>query len=149
MTAIFREATGKDIPAILALLQDDYLGVGREAARLEDYLAGFDAMRAESNNYAIVGLLNGDIVATYQLTFISGISLSAARRAQIEGVRVSASVRGHGIGEALIADAEARARAAGCTLLQLTMNKTRTDAQRFYERVGFTPSHIGFKRDLS
>ena len=87
-------------------------------------------------------------MATYQLSFISGLSLQAARRAQIETVRVARDLRGQRIGEAMIADAETRARAAGCALMQLTMNKGRTDTARFYQRLGFTPSHIGYKRDL-
>jgi ribosomal protein S18 acetylase RimI-like enzyme len=74
--------------------------------------------------------------------------LRAARRAQIESVRVATDSRSQGIGEAMFADAEARARAAGCALMQLTMNASRTEARRFYERIGFTPSHVGFKRDL-
>ncbi|MEF9604776.1 GNAT family N-acetyltransferase, partial [Paracoccus sp. PXZ] len=75
-------------------------------------------------------------------------SLSAARRAQIEGLRVRPDLRGQGIGAALIGDAEARARAAGCTLLQFTTNRSRADAHRFYDRLGFTPSHIGYKKTL-
>ena len=88
------------------------------------------------------------VLATYQLTVISGLSLSAARRAQIEAVRVDASLRGQGAGAALMADAEARARAAGASLMQLTSNASRTDAHRFYERLGYAPSHIGFKKPL-
>jgi len=83
------------------------------------------------------------------MTFISGLSLKAARRAQIESVRVASHMRGQKLGEAMIADAENRARTAGCSLIQLTMNKSRTDTARFYQRLGFTPSHIGYKRDLT
>ena len=145
----FRLATRTDIPAILALLRDDRLGAMREASDLDAYLTAFDRMQTEGSNHLIVGEADGTVVATYQLTFISGLSLRAARRAHIESVRVASDARGQGIGEAMIADAETRARAAGCALLQLTMNKSRTDAHRFYERVGFVPSHIGFKRDLT
>lgn len=72
----------------------------------------------------------------------------ATRRAEIEGMRIAASLRGRGMGARLIADAKARARAAGCGLLQLTSNASRSDALRFYQGAGFTPSHIGFKKPL-
>ncbi|MCB2115410.1 MAG: GNAT family N-acetyltransferase [Rhodobacteraceae bacterium] len=145
----FRAATRADVPEVVALLADDTLGAGREGADMAPYLAAFDAMLAEASNILIVGEDAGRIVATYQLTCISGLSLRASRRAQIESVRVSADLRGQGLGALLMADAEARARAAGCSVLQLTSNAVRTDARRFYERLGFTASHIGFKRDLS
>ncbi len=145
----FRDATRADVPAVVALLTDDALGATREGDDLAPYLAAFEAMRAEGGNTLVVGEEEGRIVATYQLTFISGLSLRASRRAQVESVRVATNLRGQRIGEAMFADAEARARAAGCRLMQLTMNATRHDARRFYERLGFTPSHIGFKRDLS
>ncbi len=145
----FREATRADVAAVVALLSDDALGSRREGTELDAYLAAFDVMQSEGANTLIVGEVGGRIVATYQLTFISGLSLRASRRAQVESVRVASDQRGQGIGAAMFADAEARARAAGCRLMQLTMNATRTDARRFYERLGFTASHIGFKRDLS
>lgn len=145
---IWREATRVDVPAVVALLADDVLGQGRESADLAPYLAAFDAMQDEGGNRLIVAEQDGRVVACYQLTLISGLSLTAARRAQVEGVRVAADLRGRGLGAALMADAEARARAAGCQLIQLTTNATRTDAHRFYARLGFTPSHIGFKKPL-
>lgn len=145
---IWREATRVDVPAVVALLADDVLGHGRESADLAPYLAAFDAMQEEGGNRLIVAEQDGRVVACYQLTLISVLSLTAARRAQVEGVRVAADLRGRGLGAALMADAEARARAAGCQLIQLTTNATRTDAHRFYARLGFTPSHIGFKKPL-
>lgn len=144
----FREATRADVPAVVALLADDALGAAREGAEIAPYLAAFDAMAAEGNNRLIVGEVAGRIVATYQLTVISGLSLRASRRAQVESVRVAADLRGKGIGAAMMADAEARSRAAGCRLMQLTSNAARSRARRFYESLGFTASHIGFKRDL-
>ena len=90
----------------------------------------------------------GTVIATYQITFISGLSLTASRRAQIESVRVSSDLRGRGIGALLMPDAEDRARAAGCRLIQLTTNATRLRAHRFYARGGFKPSHLGFKKVL-
>ncbi len=149
MTIRFREGRRADVPAVVALMADDILGKGRETAGMDHYLAAFDAMQQEGGNRLIVGEdAAGAVVATYQLTFISGLSLSATRRAQIEGVRVAGHLRGQGVGAVMFADAEARARAAGCGLIQLTMNKSRTDSHRFYERLGFIPSHIGFKRYL-
>ena len=148
MNVAFREATVDDLPDVLALMTDDVLGAGREGADFAQYRAAFDRMQGEPHNHLIVAEAQGRIVATYQLSFISGLSLQAARRAQIETVRVARDLRGQRIGEAMIADAETRARVAGCALMQLTMNKGRTDTARFYQRLGFTPSHIGYKRDL-
>lgn len=144
----FRPATSEDVPAVVVLLSDDVLGRTRETGDTTKYAAAFAAMQSEGQNHIIVAEAGGDIVACYQITFISGLSLSAARRAQIEGVRVAASHRGQGLGKVLIDDAEARARAAGCALMQFTTNKSRDDAHRFYDRMGFTPSHIGYKKPL-
>ena len=141
----FRDAVRGDVPAVVALLADDVLGQGRESDDLAPYLAAFDAMAASNNNRLIVGELEGRIAATYQLTFIDGLSLKAARRAQIESVRVASDLRGGGYGEQLIGDAKGRARAAGCSLLQLTANDERKDAHRFYQNAGFDPTHVGFK----
>lgn len=144
----FRLAARDDVPAVISLLADDVLGRARERADPDPYLAAFDAMQAEGANHLIVGEEGGVVSACYQITFISGLSLSATRRAQIEGVRVAPALRGQGRGAMLIRDAEARARAAGCTLLQFTTNRSRADAHRFYGRLGFTPSHIGYKKSL-
>ncbi|MFH5776110.1 GNAT family N-acetyltransferase [Paracoccus sp. NGMCC 1.201697] len=148
MTVNFRPASRDDVAAVVALLADDMLGKGREGTDLAPYLAAFDAMQDEGANLLVVGTVGDTVVACYQITFISGLSLTATRRAQIEGVRVAGHLRGQRIGEALIADAEARARAAGCTLMQFTTNKSRAQAHRFYDRLGFTPSHIGYKKSL-
>ncbi len=148
MTVRFRDATSADVPAIMALLRDDALGAGREIDDMTIYDTAFQKMKAEAANHLIVGEIEGRVVATYQITFISGLSLRASRRAQVESVRVASDLRGQRIGEALFADAESRARAAGCALIQLTTNATRDRARAFYERLGFTPSHVGYKRDL-
>ncbi|MDP5305740.1 GNAT family N-acetyltransferase [Paracoccus spongiarum] len=145
---VFRPALRADVPAIIALLADDVLGRAREATDPAPYLAAFEAMQAEAGNLLIVAEIAGEVAACYQITFISGLSLSASRRAQVEGVRVLAALRGMGLGAALMRDAEARARDAGCRLIQFTTNRARTDAHRFYERMGFTPSHIGYKKPL-
>lgn len=148
MTVTFRPADRGEVAAVIALLEDDVLGAAREGSTLDTYLAAFDRMAEEGGNQLIVGVKDAQVVATYQLTFISGLSLRAARRAQIESVRVSSALRGQGIGHRMIEDAIARATAAGCSLIQLTMNKSRTDTARFYAGLGFTPSHIGYKRNL-
>ena len=145
---MFREATLEDLPAILDMLRDDILGRDREDAPMAVYQDMFRQIQAEPHNQVIVGAAEGRLLATYQLTLISGLALGATRRAQLESVRVHASERGRGLGHALIADAEKRARAAGCGLLQLTMNRSRSETHRFYEQLGFTPSHVGFKREL-
>lgn len=144
----WRLATRDDVAAVVALLADDALGTTRESADLAPYLAAYDVMQGEGGNQLIVGEAGGRVVATYQLTFISGLSLKATRRAQVESVRVAADLRSRGIGAALMADAEARARAAGCGLIQLTTNRDRAQAHAFYVREGYQPSHVGFKKPL-
>lgn len=144
----FRIAEIGDVAAVVTLLSDDLLGKARETADLDIYCDAFLQMQGDGNNHLVVAELDGRVVACYQITFISGLSLSASRRAQIEGVRVAADLRGRGLGECLLADAENRAIEAGCTLLQFTTNRSRTDAHRFYERLGFTPTHIGYKKPL-
>lgn len=145
----FREAVRDDVAAVIALLADDEFGAERETASLDAYLAAFDAMQAEGGNRLFVGEVEGRIAATYQLTFITGLSHRATRRAQVESVRVAVDLRGQGIGHAMMEDAEVRARAAGCRMMQLTTQKGRNRARDFYDRLGFTPSHIGYKRELT
>ncbi len=145
----FRLATRADVPSVMSLLSDDVPGRDLASPDMEACLKAFDAMQAdEGGNRLFVAEKNNRIVATYQLTLISGVSRSAACRAQIEAVRVDASLRGQGAGAALMADAEARARAGGATLMQLTSNAERRDAHRFYERLGYAPSHVGFRKKL-
>lgn len=149
MTLTYQLATRDDVPRIVELLADDALGKGREGADMAPYLAAFDQLQQETGNQLLVGVdAQGQVMATYQLTFISGLSRKAARRAQIEAIRVHASLRGQGYGADMVADAEARARQAGCSLMQLTTDKTRKRAQAFYESRGYTASHEGFKRLL-
>lgn len=148
MSVLFREAQAGDLSAIVSLLKDDVLGQGRERDDLAPYQSRFREIEEDANNALIAGCLGARIVACYQLTLIPGFTLNAMRRAEIEGVRVASDLRGSRIGEQLIVDAEARARAAGAGLLQLAMNRTRDQARRFYEQNGFEPSHIGFKKYL-
>lgn len=146
----FRDARLGDLDDVLRLLADDMLGRAREGAERSLYEDSFARMQEEGGNHLIVGEdASGAVVATYQITFISGLSLRAARRAQVESVRVASDKRGQGIGELMFEDVVARARAEGCSLVQLTMNAARVEANRFYERFGFEASHTGFKLYLN
>lgn len=148
----FREAEEADLPAIVALLADDALGATRE--RLEDplpacYREAFARMREAGGHKLIVAVdAGGAIVGCLQLMLLPGLARQGMIRAQIEAVRIAAPLRGRGLGGRLILDAVARARAAGCGLVQLTSDRSRGDAHRFYERLGFTASHVGFKMML-
>jgi ribosomal protein S18 acetylase RimI-like enzyme len=147
----FRTATEQDLPAIVRLLADDPLGAGREQASdplPAAYHTAFATMQTQPGNDLLLATVEREIVGCLQLTIIAGLSRLGASRGQIEGVRVASTHRGAGIGEALVREAVARAEQAGCALVQLTTDASRTDAQRFYERLGFVPSHIGMKRTL-
>ncbi|WP_116244732.1 GNAT family N-acetyltransferase [Nocardiopsis sp. FIRDI 009] len=146
----FAPARAEDVPAIVALLADDQLGAAREdATDPTPYLTAFEAIDADPGELLMVGRRDGRVVATFQLSFIPGLSRGGAIRAQIEAVRVHADERGNGVGADLMAWAEAEARRRGCALLQLTSDATREDAHRFYERLGYVPSHVGFKKRLT
>ncbi|MEX0340674.1 MAG: GNAT family N-acetyltransferase [Arenibacterium sp.] len=149
MKVRFRNATREDVPTILALLRDDEFGAARETDGLETYTAAFERLAQETDNHLIVGEDEaGRLIATYQLTFISGLSHRGTIRAQVESVRVASDLRGQGVGHAMMEDAENRARAAGCRMMQLTTTKGRNRAADFYDALGFTPSHTGYKRIL-
>lgn len=145
---IFREARAEDVPALVAMLADDSLGRGREGAPMAVYLAAFAEIEANPRESLIVGELEGRVVATCQLTILSGLSRGGARRALVEAVRVAGDLRGQGIGARLMAEAERRARAAGAGIIQLTTDKSRVRAHAFYERLGYEPSHLGMKKKL-
>jgi GNAT superfamily N-acetyltransferase len=152
---VLREATGADLPAIVALLADDVLGSGREELGPplpEVYRAGFEAMTAQGGRIIVaVDAGAGDggaVIGCLQLNILHGVSLRAMARAQVEGVRVAAGRRGQGVGEALMREAIRRARLQGATMMQLTTNLARKDAQRFYARLGFALSHAGMKLTL-
>ncbi len=148
MAVSFRDANRADVAALVALLADDPLGQARESGELAPYLAAFDEIAANPMHQLIVGEMGGRIVATCQLTILAGLSRQGAKRALVEAVRVVTDLRGQGIGEALMAECEARARAAGASVIQLTTDKTRLRAHGFYDRLGFSPSHIGYKKSL-
>lgn len=141
-----RRARRDDVPAIVALYADDMLGATREdPANRAAYEAAFDVVAADANAELIVAEEGGRVVGTFQLNFITHLSHRGNKVAVIEAVRVAASERGRGLGAEMMQWAIARAREAGCAQLQLTSNKRRVDAHRFYERLGFARSHEGFK----
>ncbi|GAA2397803.1 GNAT family N-acetyltransferase [Actinomadura vinacea] len=147
----FREATRADLPEIVRLLADDPLGQARETPGEvipDAYFAAFDAIDKDPGNSVIVAEIGGSIAGTLQLTFIPGLTYTGAERAQIEGVRISAEHRGMGLGQALIRWAIDQARARGCRVVQLTTDRQRPDAIRFYQKIGFRPSHMGMKYHL-
>jgi GNAT superfamily N-acetyltransferase len=148
MTMRFRNATRADVPDIVALLTDDPLGKGREGAEAEAYLQAFDDIAANPMHQLIVGDSDGRIVACCQLTILAGLSRGGSRRALVEAVRVATDLRSKGLGALLMAECEARARAAGCTIIQLTTDRSREAAHRFYERLGYHASHLGMKKPL-
>jgi GNAT superfamily N-acetyltransferase len=145
----FRRATVADIPAIVAMLADDPLGAKRESPEdLTPYPAAFDALDRNPNQVLVVAERDGDVVGTGQLTMMPGLSHRGMWRAEIEAVRVRSDQRGEGLGTALIEWCIDTARERGCGMVQLTSHSSRTDAHRFYQRLGFAQSHTGFKLHL-
>lgn len=147
----FRAARRADLETIIAMLADDDISRARTGHTIvvtDAIVAAFEELSHDANNELLVGEHDGAVVASLQITYIAGLSRGGMRRAQIESVRVRADLRGHGIGQRLIEAAIERARARGCALVQLTTDLRRADAQRFYERLGFTTTHAGMKRAL-
>lgn len=143
-----RPATAADLPAIVALLAEDRLGRSREDASLpldQAYLAGFAAITGSPDVELLVLEHHGSVIGCLQLTFIPGLSFKGAWRADVEGVRVLEGRRGSGLGRLLMKAAVARARARGCSMVQLTTHRSRAEAQRFYAGLGFVASHTGMK----
>ncbi|MBR0797019.1 GNAT family N-acetyltransferase [Bradyrhizobium jicamae] len=147
----FRRAQAADLPAIIALLANDVLGQQREDASSpphQRYTTAFEAILADPNQLQIVATLNDEVIGSLQLTFIPGLARQGAWRGQIEAVRIAADHRGSGVGQQMFEWAIAQCRARGCDLVQLTTDKSRADAHRFYARLGFVDSHIGYKMAL-
>lgn len=146
-----REAIESDLSAIVALLADDELGAARERPGPEldpAYRDAFAAIARQDGNQLLVAIEGGRVVGCLQLTIIPTFATLGATRAQVEGVRITRDRRGRGLGALLMQAAIARARQAGAKTMQLTTNTARTEARRFYGRLGFVGSHIGMKRDL-
>ena len=146
---IFREADREDLPAIVALLADDVLGKARDFTVVDEaYERAFADIDADPRNHLIVADEEGEIVACMQVTYIPGLGRHGSERSQIEAVRVRSDRRGSGVGRDMMAWAIEQARQRGCALVQLTTDKSRLDAHRFYSRLGFVATHEGMKLTL-
>jgi GNAT superfamily N-acetyltransferase len=147
----YRSAIQTDVPAIVRLLAEDDLGSQREQFTTPlpgAYYAAFEAIDADPNHELIVADSNGETIGTLHLTFLPSLSYQGGMRAQVESVRVAGQYRGRGIGADMMKWTIERACQRGCHMMQLTSHKSRTDAHRFYEKLGFTKSHIGMKISL-
>lgn len=148
---IFRLASRADLPSIVRMLADDELGSQRE--RYEDplpesYIKAFEQIDNDLNHELIVAEINGEVVGTLQLIFLPSLSYQGGLRAQVESVRVDMRLRGQGIGSELMKWTIERAKRRGAHVVQLTTHRSREDAHRFYERLGFSGSHLGMKLNL-
>jgi len=146
-----RLATAEDLPAIVHLLADDFLGQQREDLSEplnENYINAFKEIDADANNELIVAELDGKDIGTLQLTFTPSLSYRGSKRCTVESVRVDTSLRGKGIGREMMLWVIERAKEKGCISMQLTSHKDREDAHRFYEQLGFAKSHVGMKLSL-
>jgi GNAT superfamily N-acetyltransferase len=147
----FRRAARADVPAIVCLLADDPLGARREAYAEplpESYYRAFEAIERDANNEMVVAVIEGRVAGVLQITFIPYLTYQGGWRALIEGVRVAADLRSSGVGRAMFEWAIARAKQRDCHLVQLTSDKARPDAIRFYASLGFVASHEGLKLHL-
>ncbi|MDE3198885.1 MAG: GNAT family N-acetyltransferase [Acidobacteriota bacterium] len=146
-----RDARREDLPAILALVAQDSMSHPGEAGAVTDaHYRAFEEIAAHPDHRLIVGTLagealEGEVVATLQLSYLPGLGFGGAWRAQLEAVRVRSDLRSRGIGAHIVSWAIDEARRRGCNLVQLTSNQARMNARRFYERLGFKASHIGMK----
>ncbi|WP_329008017.1 GNAT family N-acetyltransferase [Micromonospora rifamycinica] len=146
---ILREAVRADLPAILALLADDVLGRAREHPEVDEaYERAFADITADPRNQQVVAERAGEVVGCLQVTYIPGLGRHGTERALVEAVRVRADLRGQGVGETMMSWVVDQARRRGCGLVQLTTDKSRIRAHRFYQRLGFVASHEGMKLTL-
>ncbi|MEN3953139.1 GNAT family N-acetyltransferase [Iodidimonas sp. SYSU 1G8] len=147
----YRRAVEADLPELVRLLADDELGSRRELREAEDqrpFRDAFHEIDSDPNQYLLVVEEDGALIGMLQLTFISGLARGGLKRGQIEAVRIARHRRSAGVGQAMVEWAISRCRDEGCGLVQLTTDRSRTDAHRFYERLGFEPSHVGYKLNL-
>lgn len=143
-----RAATLDDLPRIILLIADDFLGRQRESLTdpiSENYVSAFREIEADPNNELFVAELDGGVVGTFQLTFTPSLSFHGGKRSTVESVRVDERFRGYGIGEKMMLWAMERAKERGCVSMQLASHNDRTDAHRFYEKLGFKKTHTGMK----
>ena len=151
-TVSLRRATAEDVSSIVDLLAADQLGATRDGVTtdedLQAYLNAFGVIDADPAHLLLVATDGAELLATMQLSFLPGLARRGALRAQIEAVRVRHDFRSRGLGAALFEWAIEEARRRDCALVQLTTDKSRADAHRFYERLGFVASHEGLKLKL-
>lgn len=150
-TITFRPAIRNDVYSIVEMLADDVLGMKREQFEdplPETYYHAFKAIETDPNNELLVAERSGEVIAVLQLTIIPNLTYRGSRRAQIEGVRVSTSLRGEGIGRKLVQAAIEKAKDKECRMIQLTTDKQRPKAHLFYESLGFKATHEGMKLHL-
>lgn len=148
MDLFFREATRDDLERVVELIADDAVAARRTGTYGEPHVRAFEAIAASPDNELVVAESDGEVVGVMQLTFIPGISRNGASRLLVEAVRVSGGLRGQGVGRRLMEHAHERGRARGCVLAQLTSDKQRPEAHRFYRNLGYEQSHEGFKLPL-
>jgi len=150
-TLYYREATEADLPFIDALIAEDAVAAARDPVTpglADEQLEALRAISADPAHTLYIVEREGQRVGSFQLSFIPGVSRRGAWRGQIESVRVAEAARGGGIGEAMMRWAIAACEEKGCGIVQLTSDRQRPAAHRFYERLGFEPSHTGFKLKL-
>lgn len=151
MNVTFRLAQRNDVPTIVQMLAEDQLGAQRERSETplpQVYYEAFETIANDANHELLVAEVDGEVIGSLHLMFLPSISYQGGTRAQVESVRVIQRLRGQGIGAEMMKWAIERARQRGCHLMQLTSHQSRTDAHRFYERLGFVKSHIGMKINL-
>lgn len=147
----FRNTSKDDLPSLINMLSDDFLGANREDNSHPinpAYLEAFNAINSDPNNELIVVEHSSELIGMLQLTFIPYLTHTGSWRCLIEGVRVNTQHRGQGIGTKIFEWAMIRAQQRNCAMIQLTSNKQRPEAIKFYERLGFVASHEGFKYEL-
>ena len=146
-----RQAAIDDVPAVVQMLADDFLGEQRERPEdplPESYFEAFREIENDPNNELVVAILDEMIVGTFQLTYTPSLSFQGSTRCTVESVRVDAKLRGQGIGREMMLWAMERAKEKGCVSMQLTTHSERKDAHRFYEGLGFKSTHLGMKLTL-
>lgn len=152
ITLAYRDANEADLPFIVGLIDTDPISAARDTPNKADaanQIAGLRAITDDANHRLLIAQMDGRPVGSFQLSFIPSVSRIGTWRGQIESVRVLPNLRGQGIGEAMMRWAIARCQEKGCGQVQLTSDLNRLDAHRFYQRLGFSPTHAGFKLKLN